>query len=100
MVILDGINWPADGSGVHMPGFAQVLTDQQIATLGSYLIKHYGNPAGVVSLDQVTTLRAGGAPSHLVLLARLALIVVLLVLVAIIVMLMRRRRRKALQLRP
>ncbi|WP_449428431.1 c-type cytochrome [Rhodanobacter umsongensis] len=97
MVILDGIRWPADGSDVHMPGFAQTLTDQQVATLGSYLTKHYGNPAAVISVDQVKTLRAGGAPSHLVLLARLALVVVLLVLVAIIVMLMRRRRRKAVQ---
>jgi len=100
MVILDGISWPADGSGVHMPGFAQTLTDQQVATLGSYLLKHYGNPAAVISADQVKTLRAGGAPSHLVLLARLALIVILLVLVAIIVMLMRRRRRKALPAGP
>lgn len=94
MVILDGINWPADGSGVHMPGFAQTLTDQQVATLGSYLIKHYGNPVAVISADQVKTLRAGGAPSHLVLLARLGLVVVVLVIVAIIVALGRRKRRK------
>lgn len=94
MVILDGIRWPADGSDLHMPGFAQTLTDQQIATLGSYLIKHYGNPAAVISADQVKFLRAGGAPSHLVLLARLALIVVVLAFVAIIGMLMRRKRRK------
>ncbi|WP_229792770.1 c-type cytochrome [Rhodanobacter panaciterrae] len=95
MVILDGIRWPADGSDVHMPGFAQTLTDQQVATLGSYLIKHYGNPAAAISVDQVKTLRAGGAPSHLVLLARLALVVVVLLLVAIIAMLMRRKRQKA-----
>ncbi len=94
MVILDGIRWPADGSDVHMPGFAQTLTDQQVATLGSYLLKHYGNPAAVVSVDQVKTLRAGGASSHLVLLARLALVVIVLVFVAIMVMFIRRRRRK------
>lgn len=95
MVILDGIRWPVDGSGVRMPGFAQTLTDQQVATLGSWLIKHYGNPAAVISVDQVKTLRAGGAPSHLVLLARLALVVLVLVLVAIVVALIRRKRRKA-----
>ena len=86
--------WPADGSDVHMPGFAQTLTDQQVATLGSYLIKHYGNPAAVISADQVQILRAGGAPSHLVLLARLALVVIVLVFVTIMVMFIRRRRRK------
>ena len=41
--------------------------------------------------EQVKTLRAGGAPTHLVVLARLALIVIVLLLVAIIVMLVRRK---------
>lgn len=95
MVILQGINWPADGSGVHMPGFARTLTDRQIATLGSYVIKHYGNPAAVITADQVKTLRAGGTPSHLVWVARSGLVVVVLVLLAIIVALVGRRRRKA-----
>ncbi len=80
-----------------MPGFAQTLTDRQIATLGAYLTQRYGNPAAVISADQVKTLRAGGAPTHLVVLARLALIVIVLVLVAIIVMLVRRKRRTVRQ---
>lgn len=93
MVMLDGINWSSNGRDVHMPGFAQTLTDQQIATLGNYLLKHYGNPSAVISVDQVKTLRAGGANSHLVLLTWLTMIVGVLVFVAIIVKFRRRRRR-------
>ena len=91
MVILGGIRWQTNGSGVRK-GFAGRNTDdQQIATLGTYLTLHYGNPAATVSVEQVKMLRTGGAPSHLVLIARLALILVVLVLVAIIVMLVRRK---------
>ena len=40
----------------------------------------YGNPAGQVTLEQVTTLRRGGAPSNLIGIARGAMIVGLLAL--------------------
>ncbi|WP_395120696.1 c-type cytochrome [Rhodanobacter sp. FW102-FHT14D06] len=93
MVILDGIRWHTDDSGVHMPGFAHELSDRQIATVGNWLLQHYGNPAATVSVEQVRTLRAGGAPSHLVLLARLAIIVIVLLLSAVIFWLLRRRKR-------
>ena len=97
MVMLDGIRWQTDASGVRMPGFANTLSDRQIATLGAYLTQRYGNPAAPVSAEQVKTLRAGGAPTHLVVLARLALIVIVLLLVAIIVMLVRRKRQTVRQ---
>ncbi len=95
MVMLDGIRWHTDDSGVHMPGFAQELSDHQIATLGNWLLQHYGNPAATVSVEQVRTLRAGGAASHLVLLARLALAIVLLLIIAILWILRRRKRQRA-----
>jgi mono/diheme cytochrome c family protein len=92
MVMLDGIRWHTDDSGVHMPGFAHELSDRQIATLGNWLLQHYGNPAATVSVEQVRTLRAGGAPSHLVLLARLAIAAIVLLLIIVIFWLLRRRK--------
>lgn len=92
LVILEGIRW-TDASGVHMPAFANDLSDQQIATLANYLTQHYGNPTATVDAAQVGMLRAGGAASHLVGLARLALAVIALLIVLVIVLLVRRRRR-------
>jgi mono/diheme cytochrome c family protein len=94
LVILEGIHW-TDASGVHMPAFANDLSDQQIATLANYLTRHYGNPAATVDAARVGVLRAGGAPSHLVALARLALAVIALLIVLVIVLRVRRRRRRA-----
>lgn len=98
MVILDGIRWHTDGSGVHMPGFASELSDRQVATLGNYLTQHFGNPSARVSVDQVQMLRAGGAPSHLVLIAQAIviaiLVVIALIVAAILLALVRRSRRR------
>jgi len=99
LVILDGIRW-TDASGVHMPAFADSLNDQQIATLASYLTQHYGNPAATVSAEQVRVLRAGGAPSHLVALARWAMVVVVLLILAIVILLIRRKQRRTSSGRP
>ena len=93
LAILEGIRWTND-SGVHMPGFAHELSDRQVATLASYLTQHYGNPVATVSAEQVRLLRAGGAPSHLVALARWAMVVVVLLILAILVLLIRRKRRR------
>jgi mono/diheme cytochrome c family protein len=95
LVILEGIRWHTDGSGVHMPSFAQELSDTQIATLVRWLTQHYGNPAATVSADQVRRLRGGGAPSHLVLAARLVLVAIALLILVILWLLVRRRRRHA-----
>jgi mono/diheme cytochrome c family protein len=94
MVILEGIRWQTGDSGVHMPAFANQLSDRQVATLASYLTQHYGNPAAAVSAEQVRVLRAGGAPSHLVALARWGIVVVVLLILVIVVMLIRRKRRR------
>ncbi len=99
MVILDGIRWHTDGSGVHMPGFAGELSDRQVATLGNYVMQHFGNPSAKVSAERVRMLRAGGAPSHLVLIAQVVVIAILviiaLIIAAIILALIRRSRRRA-----
>lgn len=84
MVMLDGIVWSTNGSGIHMPGFAQELSNRQIVTLGNYLTQHFGNPEAKVTLDQVRTLRAGGASSNLVLIARIGIVIVIVVLILII----------------
>jgi len=94
MVILQGIRW-TDDSGVHMPAFANQLSDWQIATLATYLTQHYGNPSAKVSAEQVRLLRAGGAPSHLIALTRWAMVVVVLLILVIVVLLIRRKRRRA-----
>jgi len=96
VVMLDGIAWRTDGSGVRMPAFAQELSDRQVATLGDYLTQHFGDPAATVTVDQVRMLRAGGPSSNLVLLARIGLAVAIVILITIIVAivwaLLRRRR--------
>lgn len=92
MVTLSGVQRQAESADVLMPGFTRQLSDEQIATLGRYLVQRYGNPAATVTGEQVKTLRAGGASSHLLLLARLGLVVVVIALVAVIVALAPRKR--------
>ncbi|MDB5933255.1 MAG: putative cytochrome c [Massilia sp.] len=89
MVLLDGIERQADGQQVAMPGFRKTMTDQQIATLGAYLARSYGNPAAGVTVDQVRTLRSGKAPTTLVWMAQGGMLVVLLVA---LFLLLRKRR--------
>ena len=80
MAMLDGVERQDGGSNHLMPAFRQTLSDEQIVTLGNYVQARYGNPAGKVTLEQVTTLRRGGAPSNLIGLARGGMIVGLLAL--------------------
>ncbi|MBS0456018.1 MAG: cytochrome c [Proteobacteria bacterium] len=94
MVMLGGIDWRTDGSGTRMPGFASALSDRQIATLGNYLTLHFGNPAAHVTPTQVAALRAGGAPSHLVALARIGLLLALMAIIAVAGWCVRRFRRR------
>lgn len=91
MVLLDGIERQADGQQVLMPGFRKTLSDQQIATLGAYLARSYGNPDARVTVQQVSTLRAAKAPTTLVWLVQGGMLVVLLLA---LLLLLRRRGRK------
>ena len=95
MVLLHGIERIAGPAGappeVKMQGFGEVMSDVQIATLGTYLIDLYGNPAATVTAGQVKTIRAGGAPSHLVGLAGAGMAAGALVVIALLIWGLRRR---------
>lgn len=106
MAILDGVQREhvvlqgeavdsGDASETRMPAFRAVLSDQQIATLGSYLTATYGNPAAIVTQQQVQTLRSGGAASNLVMLARVGLVVGILIVLLILWRVLRPRRPRA-----
>lgn len=96
MVILEGVHRQLDPPELRMPGFATLLSDQQIATLASYLTQRYGNPQASVTSEQVKTLRAGGEASNLLLLARIGIGVGVIVVAGALAALVRvGRRRKA-----
>jgi mono/diheme cytochrome c family protein len=96
MVMLHGIQRETSPPAVPMPAFSR-LSDHQIAVLGSYLVKTYGNPASKVSEAQVKALRSGGPASPLVTLVRVAMalgVIAALALIAWIVLRVRRRHRR------
>lgn len=94
MVILQGLHRQPD---VLMPGFAQELSDTQVATLGTYLIQHFGNPAARITAQQVGTLRAGEPASKwLIWAAKISLAVGALVIIMLIVLQLRWRGRGGL----
>lgn len=95
MTMLDGIDYRTGTANIRMPGFAAELSDAQVAKLGSFLLTQYGNPGGKVTPDQVRTLRAGGPESHLVLLARAAMLLIILLLFGLIYAWRKRRRSRA-----
>ncbi len=94
MVVLDGIHRELDPPELRMPGFAHTLSDQQVATLSTYLVQRYGNPKAEVSAAQVKVLRDGGPVSHLVMLARVGMGLALAVLIALVAWALLRRSRR------
>ncbi|WP_449433221.1 c-type cytochrome [Pseudomonas putida] len=93
MVILEGVKRGADGQDIRMQGFASRLSDQQVATLATYLTAHYGNPEVKVGAAQVKELRAGGPKSHLAALAQGAIAVGVLVVLGLLIWWLRRNGR-------
>ena len=93
MVILEGVKRGAHGEDVRMQGFADTLSDQQVATLANYLTAHYGNPAVKVSASQVKEIRAGGPASHLAALAQGAIAVGVIVVLLLVFWWVRRKRQ-------
>lgn len=97
MVILQGIERQGHDNAMEvvMPAFAD-LSDNQVATLSTYVLARYGNPDVAVSLDQVKNLRAGvAAGPDLVKTIRIAMgvgLLLALIVLAGIVMWWRRRR--------
>lgn len=98
MAMLDGVQRAAPDGDVletRMPAFRTVLSDRQVVTLANYLTTTYGNPAAQVTLDDVQTLRAGGATSSLVTLARIGMAAGVLVVIGLALWLVQRRKRRA-----
>lgn len=89
MVLLDGVERQADGRQVLMPGFRKALSDQQIATLGGYLERSYGNPDARVTAEQVRKLRSAAPSMTLVWLVQGGMLAVL----ALALFFLLRRRR-------
>ena len=98
MVILHGIERQSHGHTMEvvMPAFDDSLSDQQIATLSTYVLDHYGNPDTAVTVNQVEHLRAGDvAGPDLVKIARIAIAAgVLLTLIVLAVVIVRWRGRQ------
>ncbi|HEY9461263.1 MAG TPA: cytochrome c, partial [Paralcaligenes sp.] len=95
MVLLDGIERRPDAPEVLMPGFRSELSDTQIATLGTYLTQHYGNPGAPVTVEQVKTLRAAGQPSYLIWFARAGLVIAGLIIIFLFLLTQRRFTRRS-----
>ncbi|MGV2290077.1 cytochrome c [Trinickia sp. YCB016] len=86
MVILNGVQLNAANNDRLMPGFADELTDEQVAKIATFVMSEYGNPRVQVTAERVATLRAGGdnpAGALRLAMAAGALIVVLIVIGAI-----------------
>ena len=56
-VILHGQARTTQGQEYYMPGFAQALTDGQVVSLASYVMRRFGRPDVRVSLDDVKARR-------------------------------------------
>jgi mono/diheme cytochrome c family protein len=96
--ILLGVDRETKEGHVFMPPFGAQpnavnhLSDDEVAALANYVQVRFGSGAPDVKAHDVATIRAGGPPSRLVLLARLGMAAGLLVLVALVVVVVRRRR--------
>lgn len=94
MVMLEGIQRLPDTNGVAMPAFHHLLSDDDVAKLGTFVMQQYGNPAGVVTAKRVAELRQGGAPSPLLPLARWGMAAGAALVGLLLLWGLRRRKRK------
>lgn len=97
LTILTGIHLRSQNSGTIMPGFANIMSDQQITTLSNYLLTTFGNPQARVTLEQVSKLR-NGQPTHahpinLLLAARIGMGVAVIFALWLISLILRRYRQ-------
>ncbi|ANI31239.1 gluconate 2-dehydrogenase [Yersinia entomophaga] len=56
-VILHGVTRQTNDGEVFMPGFANTLSDEQVATLSNYLLQQFGQPTLNIKADDVKALR-------------------------------------------
>ncbi|WEK45011.1 MAG: cytochrome c [Candidatus Sphingomonas colombiensis] len=89
MVVLNGLRRQPD---VNMPAFGYTLSDTQTANLVNYLTQKWGNPRAQVTAKEVAVLRAGGAASPLLPLARIGMLLAGAVIIAALSWLWFRRR--------
>ena len=96
--ILYGVDRDAGGQRAFMPRFddtsyVQSLTDEQVATVGNYVLQTFGNPTERISAQDVATSRKGGARSPLIELADFGvpLAAVAVALLGLAIWLVRRR---------
>jgi mono/diheme cytochrome c family protein len=100
--ILFGVDRTVGAQHVLMPRFdqlsyVQALSDEQIASISSYVAQQFGNPNLHATSADVATIRAGGPVSPLAAVstyAAPALVIVAVILVALIVLLLVQRRRQ------
>ena len=65
MLILNGVQRRVDDQQTFMAGFADNLSDAQLAMLATHLFKQYGDPRTVVDSRFVAVERKGGSPPPL-----------------------------------
>jgi mono/diheme cytochrome c family protein len=58
LVILHGVSRKTHNADILMPSFGDQLTDDQIAELGDYVTKQFGNPHSSLTAKQVARLRS------------------------------------------
>ena len=93
MAILNGVDRGGYSENVLMPAFGGNLSDAQITTVANFLLKSWGRPDVQVGQARIAELRAGGAPSPLLSLARYGMVGGGIVVLLLIALLARRRRR-------
>lgn len=92
MAVLEGLT-PTQGQA--MPAFGSAMNDQQVADLVNYLFKTYGDAGVQTTAQRVKQLRAGGASSPLLSLARGGMVAGVIIVLLIIGAVIRRRRGKS-----
>ena len=99
--ILYGVDRAAAGKQAFMPGFggkptdANPLSDRDIATLGNYVLTHYGAVGVTITEQQVAEVRRGGPSSPLLMLARGGMAAGAVVVVLGVALVLFRRRKTA-----
>ena len=56
-VILHGQSRTTQGQEYYMPGFAHALSDGEVVSVASYVLRRFGRPEVKVSLDDVKSRR-------------------------------------------
>ena len=95
MVILNGVQRNVKTGAAFMPGFADHLSDAQIAMLSNYVLKQYGNTSvPTITPEHVKIQRRGGPTSPIVVLLSWGMGAAVVVLLLLIYLFSRRGRRK------